>query len=184
MTDDIKIVQENEETLTESSENQIMDENEGHPGREENEISKLKMELEESKDKYLRLFAEFDNFKKRTMKERLDLLKNAAQDTLQVLLPIIDDFDRAKKASEAIHATEKFPEGVNLVYHKFVQTLEARGLKAMVSDGEAFDAEKHEAITEVPAPNPSMAGKIVDTIEKGYYLHDKIIRYAKVVVGK
>ncbi|MBK8702001.1 MAG: nucleotide exchange factor GrpE [Saprospiraceae bacterium] len=150
----------------------------------ESQISRLKVELDESKDKYLRLFAEFDNYKKRNMKERLELIRTAAQETLQALIPVVDDFERAKKASEMPEATEKFPEGVNLVYHKFLQILEAKGLKGMTSNGEVFDAEKHEAITEIPAPTPDMVGKVVDTVEKGYYLHDKIIRYAKVVVGK
>jgi molecular chaperone GrpE len=151
---------------------------------EVSEIVKLKMELEESKDKFLRLFAEFDNFKKRTMKERLDLIKTASLDTMVALLPIADDFERAKKAAEAENATETFSEGVSLVYNKFVSTLENKGLKIMDSTGEVFDVEKHEAITEIPAPTPEMVGKIIDTVERGYYLHDKIIRYAKVVVGK
>jgi molecular chaperone GrpE len=148
------------------------------------EVSRLKIELEESKDKYLRLFAEFDNFKKRTMKEKLDLMKTAAQDTIASLLPVADDFERAKKASDAENSTEKFSEGVTLVYNKFVGILTTRGLRAMESTGEDFDVEKHEAVTEIPAFSPEMVGKVVDTIEKGYYLNDKIIRYAKVVVGK
>ena len=147
-----------------------------------NDISKLKNELEEAKDKYLRLFAEFDNFKKRTMKEKLDLIRTASQETLQAMLPVLDDFDRAKKAADLPGSTETFSEGVNLVYHKLLGIMEGKGLKAMDSTGEIFDPEKHEAITEIPAPD--MAGKVVDTVEKGYYLHDKIIRYAKVVVGK
>ncbi len=151
---------------------------------EVSEISKLKVELEEAKDKYLRLFAEFDNFKKRTMKERLDLIKTAGQDTIISLLPIVDDFERAKKASDVENSTETFSEGVNLVYNKFLNTLESKGLKAMESTGEVFDVEKHEALTEIPAPTEEMAGKIIDTIERGFYLGDKIIRYAKVVVGK
>ena len=148
------------------------------------DLSKLKGELEEAKDKYLRLFAEFDNFKKRTMKERLDLIRTASQETLQAMLPVLDDFDRAKKASEMPGSTEVFSEGVNLVYHKLMGIMEGKGLKAMSSTGESFDPEKHEAITEIPAPTADLAGKVVDKVEKGYYLHDKIIRYAKVVVGK
>lgn len=148
------------------------------------EIIKLKAELEESKDKYLRLFAEFDNFKKRTMKERLELIKTASQETITSMLPIVDDFERAKRASENENSTEIFPEGVNLVFNKLIQTLESKGLKAMNSTGESFDAENHEAITEIPAPSPELSGKVIDTVEKGYYLGDKIIRYAKVVVGK
>lgn len=147
-----------------------------------NEVSKLKIELAEARDKYVRLFAEFDNFKKRTMKERLELIKTASQETLTSLLPVLDDFDRAKKASES--GNSDFPEGIKLIHNKLIQTLENKGLKPMESTGESFDAENHEAITEIPAPSPELSGKVIDTVEKGYYLGDKIIRYAKVVVGK
>lgn len=148
------------------------------------QIQELSVELEESKDKYLRLFAEFDNFKKRTAKERIDLRANAAMDTLQALLPILDDFDRAKKVADDDSTEEVFTEGVNLVYNKLKSVMTGRGVKEMETNGEAFDPELHEAITEIPAPSDEMKGKIIDTIEKGYYLNDKIIRYAKVVVGK
>jgi molecular chaperone GrpE len=176
-----------DEVLDQSEANQSnssVDENNSEIDKTSQEIMKLKAEVEEAKDKYLRLFAEFDNFKKRTMKERLDLIKTASQETMIALLPVVDDFERAKKAADAENSTEKFSEGVNLVYHKFVSTLEQKGLKIMESNGEVFDVEKHEALTEIPAPTPEMAGKVIDTIERGYYLHDKIIRYAKVVVGK
>lgn len=174
--------QENQEVAVEQNEENIQ--NIEEQTKQDAEIVKLKAELEESKDKYLRLFAEFDNFKKRTMKERLELIKTASQETMAAMLPVVDDFERAKKASELENATETFSEGVNLVFHKFMNTLESRGLKAMESNGEAFDAEKHEAITEIPAPSPELSGKVIDTVEKGFYLNDKIIRYAKVVVGK
>lgn len=146
------------------------------------ELDTLKTELEESKDKYLRLFAEFDNFKKRSVKERFEMMKTAAQETLSSLLPILDDFDRAKKSAES--GAESFSEGVNLVYQKLFSTLEQKGLKAMESTGMDFDPEFHEAITDIPAPNEEMKGKVIDTIEKGYTLNEKIIRYAKVVVAK
>jgi molecular chaperone GrpE len=149
-----------------------------------NEIEVLKKELEESKDKYLRLFAEFDNFKKRNIKERFEILKTAAQDTIQAMLPILDDFDRAKKSAETSQSGEIFSEGVQLVYNKLYHTLEQKGLKAMESTGMNFDPEFHEAITDIPAPSEDMIGKIIDTVEKGYMLSDKIIRHAKVVVGK
>ncbi|MBK9256094.1 MAG: nucleotide exchange factor GrpE [Saprospiraceae bacterium] len=148
------------------------------------EIETLKSELEESKDKYLRLFAEFDNFKKRNIKERFDILKTAAQDTLQSLLPVLDDFDRAKKSAESGQSGEVFSEGVQLVYQKLYHILEQKGLKAMESTHTDFDPEFHEAITDIPAPSEDMVGKIIDTVEKGYILNDKIIRHAKVVVGK
>ena len=146
------------------------------------ELETVKAELDESKDKYLRLFAEFDNFKKRSVKERFDLMKTAAQETLTALLPILDDFDRAKKSAET--GAESFSEGVNLVYQKLFTTLEHKGLKAMESTGVDFDPEYHEAITDIPSPSEDMKGKVIDTIEKGYTLNDKIIRYAKVVVAK
>jgi molecular chaperone GrpE len=146
------------------------------------ELETLKAELEESKDKYLRLFAEFDNFKKRSIKERFELLKTASQETMQVLLPVLDDFERAKKSADS--GVESFSEGVQLVYNKLFNTLESKGLKAMESTGAAFDAEWHEAITDIPAPSEEMKGMVIDTIEKGYVLNEKIIRHAKVIVGK
>lgn len=146
------------------------------------EIETLKAELDESKDKYLRLFAEFDNFKKRSVKERFELMKTAAQETISALLPVLDDFDRAKKSAES--GAETFSEGVQLVYQKLYSILEHKGLKSMESTGADFDPEWHEAITDIPAPNEEMKGKIIDTVEKGYVLSDKIIRYAKVVVAK
>ncbi|MCB0551548.1 MAG: nucleotide exchange factor GrpE [Phaeodactylibacter sp.] len=150
----------------------------------EEEIKKLKGENEELKDKYLRLFAEFDNFKKRTIREKMDMMKNAAQDTVSELLPILDDFDRAKKNAEQEGSTEIFSEGVSLVYSKLYATLRRLGLDPMETTGEVFDPELHEAITEIPAPAEGQKGRIIDTIEKGYMLNGKIIRHAKVVVGK
>ncbi|MCB0663998.1 MAG: nucleotide exchange factor GrpE [Saprospiraceae bacterium] len=151
---------------------------------DQNDIESLKEQVQEQKDKYLRLFAEFENYKKRTIKEKLDLIKNASQDTLSSLLPVLDDFDRAKKVAEQDGSKESFPEGIQLVYNKLYNILSSRGLKPMESTGEAFDPEYHEAFTEIPAPTAEMKGKVIDTIEKGYFLNDKIIRYAKVVVGK
>lgn len=146
------------------------------------EIDVLKVDIEESKDKYLRLFAEFDNYKKRNVKERFELIKTAAQETITALLPVLDDFDRAKKSAE--DGIDTFSEGVQLVYHKLFSILEQKGLKSMESTGADFDPEWHEAIADIPAPNEELRGKIIDTIEKGYILHDKIIRYAKVVVAR
>jgi molecular chaperone GrpE len=147
-------------------------------------IVELEEALEESKDKHLRLYAEFENYKKRTVKERIELMKNAAQDTLSSLLPVLDDFDRAKKSADDKDSDEQFSEGVTLVYNKLKNTLQSKGLKVMETNGEPFNPEFHEAITEIPSPSEDMKGKIIDTIESGYLLNDKIIRYAKVVVGK
>lgn len=148
------------------------------------EIDTVRTELSELKDKYLRLMAEFDNFRKRTARQRNEERATAAIGTMNSILPVIDDFDRAKVNSEKEDTEETFPNGVELVYQKFKRTLETLGLKQMVSTGEVFDPELHEAFTEIPAPNPEMVGKVVDTIEQGYTLNDKLIRHAKVVVGK
>ncbi len=148
------------------------------------EVEELNIQVAELKDKYLRLFAEFDNYKKRTVKEKIELMKTAAQDTMSVLLPVLDDFDRAKKNADDENSTEVFSDGVQLVYNKLYSSLNQKGLKPMESNGEDFDPELHDAITEIPAPSDEMKGKVIDTIEKGYLLKDKIIRHAKVVVGK
>jgi len=112
------------------------------------------------------------------------MMKTAAQDTMSVLLPVLDDFDRAKKSADSPDSEEKFSEGIELLYHKIYHILNSKGLESMESTGEAFDPELHEAITEIPAPTEELKGKVIDTIEKGYKLKDKIIRHAKVVVGK
>lgn len=148
------------------------------------ELEETKIELAEQKDKFLRLFAEFDNFKKRNVKERLDLMSTAARETMVALLPVLDDFDRAKNAAEDDDNAEPLSEGVMLVYQKLHSTLKNKGLNEMVSTGETFDPELHQALTEIPAPSDDMKGKVIDTIEKGYLLKEKIIRHAKVVVGK
>lgn len=152
---------------------------------------KLEMELEEkeaalseAKDKYLRMYAEFENFKKRSVRQRIELMNSAAQDTLIALLPVLDDFDRAKKNAEDEANSEPFSEGVNLVYNKLHNILKQRGLEEMESNGETFDPDFHEAITKIPAPSDDLKGKVIDTVEKGYKLKDKIIRHAKVVVGE
>ncbi len=150
--------------------------------KKENE--QLRQELEELKDKYLRLFAEFDNYKKRVMREKMELLETAAKDTLSALLPVLDDFDRAKAVAEEEDSKEPFSEGVKLVYQKLNRILKQLGLEAMETTGQDFNPDEHEAIAELPAPSEEMKGKILDTAEKGYKLKDQIIRHAKVVVGK
>lgn len=180
---------EMEETLEDALEDNVAAEKEDEKpkGKAEKaafELEEKTQELGELKDKYLRLQAEFDNFRKRSMKEKLEFMMTAAQDTISVLLPVLDDFDRAKKNAEDENNVEPFSEGVMLVYDKLHKTLEQKGLKIMESTGEDFDPELHEAITEIPAPNEEMKGKVMDTVEKGYFLKDKIIRHAKVVVGK
>ena len=144
----------------------------------------LQKELSEMKDKYLRIFAEFDNYRKRTIKERMEIIKLAAKDSLVALLPAIDDFARAIKVGNDNDNEEKIPEGIILIYNKLYKALEQQGIKEMESTGQDFDPELHEALTKIPAPTEDMKGKVIDTIEKGYYLNDKIIRYAKVIVGE
>lgn len=151
---------------------------------EHDEIEKLKAEIQELKDKYLRHVAEFDNFRKRTAKERLELIQTAGKEVITALLPVVDDCDRAEKQLQTSSDTEAIKEGVQLVFNKLRSTLQSKGLKPMKSVGEEFNADQHEAITEIPAPNEALKGKILDEVEKGYYLNDKIIRFAKVVVGK
>ncbi|MEM9259986.1 MAG: nucleotide exchange factor GrpE [Bacteroidota bacterium] len=151
---------------------------------EENEqIAALEAKLSEQDDRHLRLRAEFDNYKRRIQRERLELMDTAGRKTMLSLLPVLDDFDRAAKQAESDEATKQvWDSGVGLIVKKLYTALGSQGLKPMVSNGEAFDADLHEAITEIPSPE--LAGKVVDTVEKGYFLNGKIIRHAKVVVGK
>jgi len=143
----------------------------------------LKAELNDANDKYLRLYAEFDNYKRRTSKERIDFLQTAGKEVIVDLLPTLDDFDRALKAIDQTDNIESIKEGILLVSQKLKKTLQQKGLKDMDSISKPFDEEIHEAITKIPAPNEDLKGKVIDEVEKGYYLNDKVIRYAKVVVG-
>jgi len=151
---------------------------------QDEEIDRLREELQEQKDKYLRLFAEFDNFRKRSARENLELRQTAGKEVIISLLDTLDDCDRAEKQLLATENIDQIKDGVQLVFAKLRSTLQARGLKAMQSIHTDFDVEKHEAITELPASDPSLVGKVIDEIQKGYYLNDKLIRHAKVVVGK
>lgn len=144
---------------------------------------KLKQENAALNDKYLRLFAEFDNFKRRTQKERVELLQTAGKDVIVSLLPVLDDFDRANKAMENSTDIDSIREGINLVHQKLKNTLVQKGLKEIESINTVFDTDNHEAITKIPAPNEDLKGKVIDELEKGYTLNDKVIRFAKVVVG-
>lgn len=148
------------------------------------EIDKLKDELAEAKDKYLRLYSEFENFRRRTSKEKLDLIQTANEGLISSLIPVIDDFERAEKSFEEEKEIKGLKEGVKLIANKFKNTLENKGLKVMESEqGTEFDPELHEAITQIPAPSEKLKGKVVDVIEKGYFLGEKVVRFAKVVTG-
>jgi len=180
-TDQKDILEENEAVNNEMPE---IDENSAQP--EEEQISdedKLKAEASEWQNKYLRLYAEFDNFKRRTSKERLELLQIAGKDVIVDLLPVLDDFERAQKSMETASDIEAVKEGVKLVHHKLKNLLTSKGLKEMNSIGAEFDADVHEGITNIPAPSNDLKGKVLDELEKGYYLNDKVIRFAKVIIG-
>jgi molecular chaperone GrpE len=178
---DVEINSEKETSEVQDQESEEVDDN------HEEELSveeKLQQELDAKDDKYLRIFAEFENYKRRTSKERIELFKTASQEVMQAMLPVLDDFDRAlieiKKSKD-----ESVVEGVELINTKLRETLIHKGLEVMpVKAGDAFDSELHEAITQVPSPSEDMKGKIIDVVEKGYTLGDKIIRYPKVVTGK
>ena len=161
-----------------------VDEAEAQEVDEPSESEQLKADLEKEKDKFLRLFAEFENYKRRTSKERLELFKTANQDVMTAMLPVLDDFDRAlteiKKAKD-----KNLMKGVELIHNKFKETLKNKGLEAMdVKHGDSFDADVHEAITQIPAASDKLKGKIVDVVERGYKLGDRIIRFPKVVTGQ
>ncbi|WKZ59997.1 MAG: nucleotide exchange factor GrpE [Cyclobacteriaceae bacterium] len=157
--------------------------NGGDESKFQSEIKKLQDELAEAKDKYLRLYSEFENFRRRTSKEKLEMIQVANEQLVVSLLPVMDDFERAEKAFQGTESKEL--EGFMLIYNKFKKTLEQSGVKPMdIKPGADFDADVHEAITQVPAPEEKLKGKIVDVVERGYVLNDKVIRYAKVVVGQ
>ncbi len=145
--------------------------------RSEEQLVKLEEALSQEKDKYLRLVAEFDNFKKRNVKDRIELLKYASEELITALLPVLDDFERAQKS-------DQLPDGVNLIYQKFVNTLQQKGLKAMEAAGTEFNPDLHDAISQLKADDELQKNKVIEEIEKGYYLGEKVIRHAKVVVGK
>lgn len=173
-----------------TDENIASDQHLNEPVSEGSDLEKLKAEIEELKqkntelnDKYLRQVAEFDNFRRRNAKERVELIQTAGKDVITDLLVVLDDSERAQKQMETTDDVKQIKEGVQLVFSKLRNTLSAKGLKPMETVGQEFNPDLHEAITEIPA-GEGMAGKVVDEVQKGYYLNDKIIRHAKVVVGK
>ena len=145
------------------------------------ELKKAQDDLAEAKDKYLRLYSEFENFRRRTAKEKLELIQTANEQLVKVMLPVIDDFERAEKAFQGSESKEM--EGFLLIYNKFKKILEQTGVKRMEAKGTSFDADLHEAITQLPAPDESQKGKVLEVVEQGYLLGDKVVRHAKVVVG-
>ena len=166
--------------------NEIKDQQVNEETVEEQPVEEtLKVELQQEKDKFLRLFAEFENYKKRTSKERIELFSTASEDVMRKLLPVVDDFERALIHIEDDKEAEELRKGVLLIYQKLLNTLEQKGLKAIqVEKGEPFNADNHEAVTQIPAPTDDLKGKIIDVIEKGYTLGEKVIRFPKVVIGQ
>lgn len=152
--------------------------------KKEKEIQELKKQVEEIQEKYLRLSAEYDNYRKRTLKEKIELAQSGGKDIIIGLLPVVDDFERAKTSLDNNHDIKAVKEGIDLIYTKFTDFLKARGVKEIESMHKDFDTDVHEALTKIPTPNKKLKGKIVDIIEKGYFLNDKVIRYSKVVVGE
>ena len=150
----------------------------------EQRIAALEAALEHEKKEYLFLMAEFDNFRKRTIKDKAEIIKNGAEKAMHDILPIIDDFDRALQAAATSNDIAAVREGVELIHNKFIKYLESNGVKEMLTTGEMFDADIHEAVTTFPAPSEDLKGKIIDTVQKGYSINDKVLRHAKVVVGQ
>lgn len=174
----------NEELNDEFNENQEINPEEISNTEELSEVEVLKEKLLKEKDQYIRLFAEFDNFRKRTLKERLDIFKTASSEVIVSLLPVLDDFERAIKEIEKSEDTEHL-KGIQLIQTKLSDTLRNKGLKPIeIEAGDDFNTDTMEAVTQIPAPSEELKGKVVDVIETGYFLSDKVIRYTKVVVGQ
>lgn len=191
MTENEKDMQTNGQANTGSENEQSMPEenisdssNTNNESTEVTALEKKEQEVNEIRDKYLRLQAEFDNYRKRTARERIELMQTASKEVIISLLDVLDDSDRATKQLESASDFEAAKDGVMLVFNKLKSTLQAKGLKPMESVHTSFDPDLQEAITEIPAPTPDLVGKVVDVLQPGYYLNDKLIRHAKVIVGK
>jgi molecular chaperone GrpE len=166
-----------DETATTTTETELIE--------EKTVEEQLQDELVKEKDKFMRLFAEFENYKKRTNRERIELFKTAGQEVMTAMLPILDDFERALAHIEDDKEAEELRKGVLLIYQKLLTTLEQKGLsKIEVNQGDTFNADDHEAITQIPSPSPDLKGKVIDVVERGYKLGEKVIRFPKVVIGQ
>ncbi len=173
-----------EKETVQNPETENQQENQDASIEELNELDALKKEIEEQKEKFIRLYADFDNFKRRNAKERVELIQTAGKEVIQSMLEVLDDCERAEKQMNQSTDLKQIREGIGLVFSKFRNILQSRGLKEMKSIGEIFNPDFHEAITEISVQDENMKGKIVDEVEKGYTLNDKIIRFSKVVIGK
>lgn len=184
--DDAKAAQEeilNEENTEQQAQEQAQEQVTEEDATPEKKIAQLEEQLEQEKKEYLFLMADFENFRKRTLKEKADLIKNGAESAMRELLPVVDDLERALDAINKGGDLDSLKEGVDLIYNKFIKYLESQHVTAIDSTGKDFDTDVHEAITMFPAPDPSMKGKVIDTTIKGYKINDKVLRHAKVVVG-
>ena len=182
-----ELQQEETQTGAQNAEAESQNAEEEQPAKEEtteDKIAALQAELEKSQKEYLFLMAEFDNYRKRTVKEKAELIKNGGEKAMLGLLPVIDDFERAIDAIDKSSDVEGLKEGVDLIYNKFMKYLESQQVKPMESTGTDFDADIYEAVTTFPAPDESMKGKVIDTVQKGYTINEKVLRHAKVVVGQ
>ena len=177
-TEEIIDKNENEESQPETAKEFTEEVN-----KAEDSLKNFEKQIADLNDKYLRLYAEYDNFRKRSARERIEYLSSAGEDVIKAFLPINDDFERGIKANENTTDVKAVNEGVQLIFNKLQNVLKAKGIEAMQSVGVAFDPETMEAITNIPAPSPDLVGKVVDVIEKGYTMNGKVIRYAKVIVG-
>ena len=158
--------------------------NRGVEDKIDEELLKLENQLSESKDKYLRLYSEYENYRRRTSKEKIDLIKTANEDLMSALLPVLDDFDRALQNMPDEESNRQLAEGFQLIHNKFFKLLQSKGLSLMeVEKGSEFNPEFHEAISQIPAPEEDLKGKVIDVVERGYYLGEKVVRFAKVVIG-
>ena len=173
------------ETVANKEEQQHDNKNQPQDNQQQTTEEKLQEEVKTEKEKFLRLFAEFENYKKRTTRERIELFKTAGEEVMLSMLPVLDDFERALNHIEEDKEAEELRKGVLLIYQKLIKTLEQKGLKSIeINQGDTFDADTHEAVTQIPAPSEDLKGKIIDVVEKGYKLGDKIIRFPKVVIGQ
>ena len=177
-------VEETVETAENETANEANEQEQPVEMTPEERIASLEAQLEKEKKEYVFQMAEFDNFRKRTLKDKAEIIKNGAESAMRNILPIIDDFDRALQATATSEDVAAVREGVELIYNKFIKYLESNGVKEMTTTGETFDADIHEAVTTFPAPSEDLKGKIIDTVQKGYSINDKVLRHAKVVVGQ
>lgn len=175
---------ETNETAAEPVDEQAATDSDNAEMPDTDKLADVTEKLAEMHDKYLRQVAEFDNYRKRTMKEKADLILNGAERTITAVLPILDDFERALKNMERAEDVAAVKEGVELIYHKFIKTLEGQGVKKINTENADFDTDLHEAIAQIPAPTSDLKGKVLDCVQTGYTLNDKVIRHSKVAVGQ